>query len=120
MISATSRIICRGWYGARGFFASRRGCSRVWVDAQVALTRAAELTLELSSLRATVRDRENEIARLEREKAQVESERDLRVHEVEELNKWLERVHTRLDADIAQEVARGQRALAPPRPTREG
>lgn len=74
------------------------------------LRKAAEI--ELSSARAVISEREREIDILRREKAAVEGERDLRIHEVGELNEWLERMRARVRADIAEEVAREYRATA--------
>lgn len=71
---------------------------------------AAEL--ELSSLREVVKERDREIERLRLEKAATESEKQLRILEIGMLNQWIERLRKMTDADIAEEVAREQRALA--------
>lgn len=126
-------LLWRTWWRFRGWLVSRAEASRVYklamqsreeagraiaaerdraerlvADAQTAQRRAE---LEASSAQATIKDREREIDLLKREKAAVEGERDLRIHEVEELNEWLERHRSRVRADTAEEVAREHRAL---------
>ena len=126
-------LLWRAWWRFRGWLVNRAEASRVFAVAMSAREEAARVIdaakleaerlvaeaqaaarraeLEASSAQATIKDREREIDLLKREKAAIEGERDLRIHEVEELNEWLERHRQRVRSDTAEEVAREHRAL---------
>lgn len=123
------------WFARlRGLMTTRVKCSRIVVSAfeEIQIVRnemrvnasaktesdqrARNAELELSSARVVIEERDREVDRLKQEAAQKDATIAVREHEIEELNLWLERVRKRLDADIAQEIAREYRAVAPNRP----
>lgn len=89
------------------------------IDAQTALetarVTAERLRLELDSAYETVRQRDEEIRRLETEKAVLTSTVTAREGEIRELVLWQERARSRMQADIATEIAREVRAIEPDR-----
>ncbi len=127
---AITRGLRRAWSRVIGFMHTRKVASDHFIDSRYALERSADIRGEaielsrdadervktarilMSSAQATVSDRDIEIGRLKLEKAQLEAILDLRKLEIQELNQWIERQRQRMNADIAQEVAREQRTIA--------
>jgi septal ring factor EnvC (AmiA/AmiB activator) len=117
-------LLVRAWWHVRGFLRSRSEVARQHAENEKnAFTVAATLAAASerarvaetvnSSLEEGLNEREREIFRLKREKAEIEATLAVRVREIEELTLWLEKVRTRVNADIASEVAREQRSLNP-------
>ena len=115
------RAELRAWFSSRAELARLEAerverAERLEREAAEALKRADELAVRNNSLAATVSDRTREIEQLRAEGRQKDATLALRELEIEELNQWLERVRVRLNADIAEQVAREGRAIGPPNP----
>jgi len=112
------------WWRVRGWFRSRATCSYLAAEAEkvkaTAEAAAAEAEREAEryrvlneSLLVVVKERDAEILAMKREKAEQAATIAIREHEIKEITEWLERNRTRVNADIASEVAREQRVLHP-------